>query len=105
MVQLDVLLEVLSMGKIPAIVPVSDLRQDAARVLSGVKKSGQPLFITQRGRAAAVLLSLDAYERAEAERELLLLLARGEKDIAGGIGHSLDQVLAEADALLSEGSE
>jgi hypothetical protein len=48
-------------------------------------------------------MSLDVFERSEAERELLLLLARGEKEIAAGIGHALDQVLAEADSLLSEG--
>jgi prevent-host-death family protein len=89
------------MAKVPAIVPVSDLRQDAARVLRNVKNSKQPVFITQRGRAAAVLMSLDAYERSEAERELLLLLARGEKEIAAGIGHSLDDVLAEAEDLVS----
>ncbi|HMF36160.1 MAG TPA: type II toxin-antitoxin system prevent-host-death family antitoxin [Isosphaeraceae bacterium] len=63
----------------------------------------EPLFITQRGRATAVLMSLDAYERSEADRELLLLLARGEKEIAAGVGHSLEQVLAEAEALLSDG--
>jgi prevent-host-death family protein len=91
------------MAKIPAIVPVSDLRQDAARVLKNATKTGQPLFITQRGRATAVLMSLGAYERSEAERELLLMLARGEKEIAAGVGHPLDEVLAEADALLSEG--
>ncbi len=91
------------MAKVPAIIPVSDLRQDAARVLNGVKKSSKPVFITQRGRATAVLMSLDAFERSEAERELRLLLARGEKEIAAGIGHRLDQVLAEADGLLSKG--
>ena len=91
------------MPKVPAIVPVSDLRQDAARVLKNVKDSNEPLFITQRGRATAVLMSLDAYERSEAQRELLLLLARGEKEIAAGVGHSLEQVLAEAEALLLEG--
>ncbi len=91
------------MPKVPAIVPVSDLRQDAARVLKNVKDSNEPLFITQRGRATAVLMSLDAYERSEAQRELLLLLARGEKEIAAGVGHSLQQVLAEAEVLLSEG--
>jgi prevent-host-death family protein len=91
------------MAKIPAIIPVSDLRQDAARVLKDVKKSSEPVFITQRGRATAVLMSLDAYERSEAERELLLLLARGEKETAAGSGHSLDQVLAEADSLPAEG--
>ncbi|MFI5456233.1 MAG: type II toxin-antitoxin system Phd/YefM family antitoxin [Isosphaerales bacterium] len=47
------------MAKIPAIVPVSDLRQNSARVLKDVKKSKKPLVITQRGRATAVLMSLD----------------------------------------------
>ena len=91
------------MAKIPAIIPVSDLRQDAARVLKDVKESSEPVFITQRGRATAVLMSLDAYERSEAQRELLLLLARGEKEIAAGSGHSLEEVLAEVDSLLAEG--
>ena len=91
------------MSRIPAIIPVSDLRQDAARILEGVKKSSEPVFITQRGRATAVLMSLDAYQLSEAKRELLLLLARGEKEIGAGRGHSLDQVLAEADSLLAEG--
>jgi prevent-host-death family protein len=90
------------MAKIPTIIPVSDLRQDAALVLKNVNKSKKPLVITQRGRATAVLMSLDAYERSEAEREVLLLLARGEKEIAAGVSYSLDSVLAEADALLSE---
>jgi len=87
------------MAKVLAIVPVSDLRQGAARVLKNLKKSSKPLFITQRGQATAVLMSLDTYERFEAERELLLLLARGEKEIAAGVGHSLDEVLAEAEAM------
>lgn len=89
------------MAKVPSIIPVSDLRQDAARVLNQVKESSAPVFITQRGRAAAVLMSLDVFEQFESDRELVLLLARGEREIAAGIGHRLDQVLAEADSLLS----
>lgn len=89
------------MAKVPTIVPISDLRQDAARVLKDASRSDEPVFITQRGRATAVLVSIDAYTRAEAERELLLLLARGEREIAAGVGHSLDSVMTEADALLS----
>ncbi len=91
------------MARVPAIVPVSDLRQDAARVLKEVRDSDEPVFITQRGRATAVLMSLEAYERAESRRELLLLLVRAEKEIAAGVGHSLASVLDEADALLSDG--
>ena len=90
------------MPKIPSIVPVTDLRQDAAAVLKRLKSSSEPLVITQRGRAAAVLLSLDAYERSEHERELLRMLARGEQEISKGKGYSLDDVLKEADSLLAD---
>lgn len=91
------------MAKIPSIIPVSDLRQDAARVLKKTRSSDEPVFITQRGRATAVLMSIEAFERSANEREVLRLLARGEKEIAGGVGHDLDSVLAEADELLAEG--
>jgi prevent-host-death family protein len=89
------------MTQIPEIIPVTDLRQDAAAVLKRVQTSQQPLVITQRGRAAAIMLSVEAYERGEQERHLLRLLARGEHEIAAGTGHDLDAVLAEADALLA----
>ncbi len=90
------------MGKISKIIPISELRQDAARVLKLVKNSKEPLVITQRGRAAAVMLSVEAYERTEHERELLRLLAKGEKEIEAGEGYGLDSVLAEVDALLAD---
>jgi prevent-host-death family protein len=90
------------MARVPDIIPVTDLRQDAAAALKRVRASKKPLVITQRGRAAAVMLSVEAYERSEHERQILKLLARGEREIARGKGHDLDQVLAEADDLLSE---
>ncbi len=90
------------MAKVPKIVPVTDLRQDAAAVLKKLQQSEEPLVITQRGRAAAVLISVDAYERSQDERELLRLLALGEKEISKGKGYSLDRVFKEADALLKE---
>lgn len=90
------------MSQIPDIVPVSDLRQDAAGVLNRVRKSRQPVVITQRGRAAVVMLSLEEYERSEEERRILHLLARGEKEIEAGSGHSLDDVMRDADAFLAD---
>ena len=89
------------MGEVPELIPVSDLRQDVAAVLKRLQTSRKPMVITQRGRAAAVLLSIEAYERREQERELLQHLARGEKDIASGRGVALDDVLAEADRVLA----
>jgi prevent-host-death family protein len=88
------------MVKVPNIIPVTDLRQDAAAALKRLKTSKQPVVITQRGRAAAVLLSMEEYERGEHERQLLRLMARGEQEIALGKGFDLDAVLAEADEIL-----
>jgi prevent-host-death family protein len=90
------------MAKVPHIIPVTDLRQDAASVLRRVRSSKHPVVITQRGRAAAVLLSTEAYERAEHDLQLLRLLVRGDKEIAAGKGFDLDAILADADALLAE---
>jgi len=89
------------MTKVPDIVPISDLRQDAAAVLQRARSKRSPVFITQRGRATAVLVPLEEYERDANDRHILLLLARGEKEIAAGRGHDLDSVLAEADELLA----
>lgn len=93
------------MSKLPEIVPITDLRQDSSAVLERVRASRQPLIITQRGRAAAVMLSVEEYERTENEREILMLLARGEKEIAAGDGHDLEDVLVEADRLLDAGRD
>jgi prevent-host-death family protein len=89
------------MAAIPDIIPVSDLRQDAARTLRRVSRSKQPLVITQRGRAAAVLVGIEAYHRGERERAILKLLAQGEREIRAGRGSDLEAVLAEADDIVA----
>jgi prevent-host-death family protein len=90
------------MAKIPNIVPITDLRQDATSIVKRVSKTREPLVITQRGRAAAVMVSVEAYEHSQHELEILRLLARGEKEIEVGEGRDLDAVMAEADAWLEE---
>lgn len=64
--------------KLPEVIPVSDLEEDAS----------------------SVILRLRPFCRTESEREILTLLARGEREIAEGVGYDLDEVLAEADNLL-----
>jgi prevent-host-death family protein len=88
------------MSRTPKIIPISDLRQNASDVVKGVSSSREPVFITQRGRAAAVLVSMEAYEDSQRELEVLRLLARGEKEIDASIGHELGDVLKEADRFL-----
>ncbi len=90
------------MGKLMNILPVSDLRQDAANVLKQLRDNKAPIIITQRGRAAAVMIGIEAYEKSEHDKELLHLLAKGDREIEIGEGYDLDTVLAEADLLLSQ---
>ena len=90
------------MGKLSNIIPVSDLRQGAARLLKQLRNNKEPLIITQRGRATAVLIGVDAYEKSEHEKELLFFLAKGDREIEIGEGYDLDTVFSEADALLAK---
>ena len=58
------------MAKIPEIIP-SSFPAGCGRGVRHIRSRKQPLIVTQRGRAAAVLLSMEAYERSEQERQLL----------------------------------
>ncbi len=88
------------MPRAPRIIPISDLRQNASGVVKSVSSSREPVFITQRGRAAAVMVSMEVYKSVQNEMDILRLLAKGEKELAAGLGHDLDEVLKEADRYL-----
>ncbi len=88
------------MAKAPRIIPISDLRQNASDVVKGMSTSREPVFITQRGRAAAVMVSMQVYEESQHQLDILRLLARGEKEIEAGVGYELEEVLKEADRIL-----
>jgi prevent-host-death family protein len=90
------------MTKIPRIVPITDLRQDATAIVERASATREPIVITQRGRPAAVMVGIEAYEQSQHELELLRLLARGEREIEAGEGFDLDTVMKEAETLLRE---
>ena len=88
------------MSNLP-IVSISDLRRGTARIIERVVASNEPIVITRRGRACAVLISVAAYERMQREIEMLRVLVQGDADIAAGVGHDAEDVMAEADGLLT----
>ena len=88
------------MGGFPTIIPISDLRQDAAGIIKRAALSREPVFITQRGRPAAVMVDAQTYERTQRQHEILQLLGRGAAEIEAGVGRDLDSVMADADDLL-----
>ena len=90
------------MSKLPNLVPVTDLRQNATGILKKLSASRDPVIITQRGRAAAALMSVEEYERFHAALDILKVLAKGQKEIIRGKGHGLRDVLKDAEKLLNE---
>ena len=87
-------------GRIPNLLSITDLRQDAAAVLRAVRAGKEPTVIMQRSRAVAVLLSVETFERMTYEREVLGILAKGETDIREAKGMGIEGTLHEIDALL-----
>jgi len=89
------------MSAMPDIIPISELRQDATSVLKRTATTGNPVFVTQHGRASAVVMSVAAYEKAQNELGILKMLLQGRKEIEAGVGRTLEEVMAEADEILA----
>lgn len=47
------------------------------------------------------MIDAQTYEKSEYEKEILRLLAKGEREIEIGDGYDLDSVLSETDLLLT----
>lgn len=61
-----------------SILPVSDLR-NYNEVLKKCRK-GEPVFLTKNGRGRFVVVDIEDYERARAERKLLAKIQEAEDD-------------------------
>lgn len=79
------------------IIPVTDLQRQAAQIL-GDLSDNQPIVITQRGRASAVLLSVRRYAEIEEDLqmlddlELLQMIEDSKQDVQNGKTLSHDDV-------------
>jgi len=80
------------------IVPITDLQRQAGQIIGSLSESDEPVIVTQRGRAAAVIISADRYEEIEDdlkrldELELLELVEEGKRQIKAGKVLSHDEV-------------
>ena len=81
------------------IIPISDLQTKAKQYVEQVKETDQPVVITQRGRAAAVLVSYESYEGFLATRDEMSYsdwdqrLRRAKRESRQAKGVSLDTYL------------
>ncbi len=72
------------------IIPITDLQRQAGQIVSSFDETPEPVIITQRGRAAAVLMPVARYHQMEEdlarldELELRDMLVVAEAQIAAG---------------------
>jgi prevent-host-death family protein len=64
----------------PAIRPISDLRNNSSEISEFCRLSREPVFITKNGVGDMVVLSLEMYERQQAQLELYAKLAEAEAE-------------------------
>lgn len=64
--------------------PVTEFRANAAQFIEQVQETGEPVFLTQHGRSAAVLMNVTAYEDLVEEVALLRDVRTAEDQGAAG---------------------
>jgi prevent-host-death family protein len=75
------------------LMPVSELKSRAGQILDGVEETGNPVVITQHGKAKAVLVSVDEYQKKERALAMLKILSVGARDFNEGRHKPVDQAL------------
>ena len=81
------------------IIPISDLQTKAKQYVEQVRDTDQAVVITQRGRAAAVLVSFESYEGLLAARDEMSYpdwehrLRRAQREAKLGKAVSLDDYI------------
>jgi prevent-host-death family protein len=66
------------------IVPITELKRDAAALVERAAEEQNPIVITQNGRATAVLQDIRTFEKDRETLAMLQLCAQGTRDIAEG---------------------
>ena len=84
------------------LVPVHEFRSNMATYLKRVAESGRPVVLTQRGRAAAVLVDPEVLDELEESREVVRKVMRGLDDGVAGRTVSSDDLFDELESLIAQ---
>jgi len=68
----------------PTIRPISDLRNNSNEISEFCRTSREPVFITKNGVGDMVVLSIDMFERQQAQLNLYAKLAEAEAEVVSG---------------------
>ena len=74
---------------------VTELKRKTREIIDQARRTGRPVILTANGRADAVLMDADTYEKHLKMARLATLLEAGEADIAAGRSRSARTFLRE----------
>lgn len=77
--------------------PLSEFRANVSAFIDKVRETKRPVVITQRGKSAAILISVTEYEALLQKIELLMDIHLAEKQISDG--HGIDHPDAKKQVL------
>jgi prevent-host-death family protein len=67
-----------------AIQPISYLKAHAAELVEELSRHGEPLIVTQNGRARLVVQDIASFEKTQETLALLKLITQSQREIAQG---------------------
>lgn len=76
-----------------AVTPISDLKVKSREIVERLKKTGEPVVITQRGRVAAVMESVESYEKRQEYYETIEGILEALKEAEEGGLHDHQEAL------------
>jgi prevent-host-death family protein len=74
-----------------SIQPISYVKANASEVVDRVCETGEPVIVTQNGRARVIIQDLKTYERTQETLAILELARQGDEDIAAGRTQPIDK--------------
>ena len=88
------------MSRASRIKPISYFKDNAAKVITDITESREPLIITQNGEATCVVQDIRSFEENRDTMALLKILAMGKKQIDEGKVRPARAVFADMDKAL-----
>ena len=85
------------------LVPINEFRANLASWLARAEETRRPVVVTQRGRAAGVLVAPEVLDQLEEELDLVRVVLRGLSESAQEDLIEDDELWAEVDGLISRG--
>jgi prevent-host-death family protein len=82
------------------VLPVTEFRTNTSALLDQIRTSKRSIVLTQHGRAAAVVMDVEEYERLLDETALLRDIRTAEEQIERALGIPHDEAVAQLRARL-----